>query len=236
MGSEMCIRDRVSVCHKGSTHDSLAFQETEFSVLLQRFKDFLVAGGFFLIGDSAYNLLSYFLVPFENPQPNSMYDDYNFWHSNSRIRVECACGEFVMHWGIFWRTLRFSLRSTLLIIEAAMLLHNFIIDERLRKRREGETDGNADSDRLYFSNFNTETMFEEEPLGGSSGVGGASRENPNGGITDNNENRPAGRLSEMERCEREEGVALRNRLTERLVLAGFAPNVTFNPVGNPIFS
>ena len=62
----------VSVCHKGSNHDSPGFQETEFSVLLQRFKDFLVAGGFFLIGDSAYNLLSYFLVPFENPQPNSM--------------------------------------------------------------------------------------------------------------------------------------------------------------------
>ena len=145
-----------------------------------------------------------------------------------------------MRWGIFWRTLRFSLRSTLLIIEAAMLLQNVIIDERLRKRREGETDGNADSDRLYFSNFKTETMFEEEPLGGSSGVGGASRENPNGGITDNNENRPAGRLSEMERREREEGVALRNRLAERLVLAGyrrnFAPNVTFNHVGNPIFS
>lgn len=35
-----------------------------------------------------------------------------------------------MRWGIFWRTLQFDIVKIGNIIEAAMLLHNFIINER----------------------------------------------------------------------------------------------------------
>jgi hypothetical protein len=38
-----------------------------------------------------------------------------------------------MRWGIFWRTLQFDILKVGDIIKAAMLLHNFIVDEREAK-------------------------------------------------------------------------------------------------------
>jgi hypothetical protein len=35
-----------------------------------------------------------------------------------------------MRWGIFWRKLTFSIEQIGKIINAAMLLHNFLVDER----------------------------------------------------------------------------------------------------------
>ncbi len=54
--------------------------------------------------------------------------NYNFFHSSSRISVECAFGEIDLCWGIFWRPLKFSLKPNCNIIDAAMHLHNFIVD------------------------------------------------------------------------------------------------------------
>jgi hypothetical protein len=143
----------VSTGHKGSTHDSTAFFETSLYDLLWECADWLFSNGLFLIGDSAYALLSFFLIPFESnvTTPGSPQDGFNFWHSNSCIHVECAFGEIIVRWGIFWRPLRFKLSHCGDIINAALLLHNFLVTER-----------DTGSDDNYFKNFSMASVEEND--------------------------------------------------------------------------
>lgn len=152
----------VSTGHKGSTHDSTAFFETSLYDLLWECADWLFSNGLFLIGDSAYALLSFFLIPFESnvTEPGSPQDGFNFWHSNSRIRIECAFGEIIMRWGIFWRPLRFKLSNCGDIINAALLLHNFLVNER---------DTGSDDD--YFKNFSMASVQEQQLLENAAHLG-----------------------------------------------------------------
>ncbi len=113
--------------HKGSTHDSLAFCETDLYETLNIAEAKLNAEGLFLVGDSAYPLMGYLVTPYEGIKQLSEEDSFNFWLSNSRIQIKCAFGELIMRWGIFWRPLRMSLKQNGRIIDAAMLLHNFLV-------------------------------------------------------------------------------------------------------------
>ena len=67
-------------------------------------------------------------------------DNYNFFHSSSRISVECAFGEIDLRWGILWRPLKFSLKHNLQVIDACLKLHNFIIDYRESKLEPTDLD------------------------------------------------------------------------------------------------
>ena len=123
----------VSTGHPGCTHDSTAFSSTQLYKTLNELQDWLWERKLFLIGDSAYSLSSYMLTPYDNVSiVGESKDNFNYWHSNARIRVECAFGEIIMRWGIFWRTLKFDLDVNGPIINAAMLLHNFLIEERMQ--------------------------------------------------------------------------------------------------------
>lgn len=133
----------------------MLFFETSLYDLLWELAAWLLCSRFFLIGDSAYSLYSFFLIPFEKDAatPASPQDGFNFWHSNSRIRIECAFGEIIMRWGIFWRPLRFKLSRCGDIINAALLLHNFLVNER-----------ETASDDNYFKDFSMESVVQEEQM------------------------------------------------------------------------
>ena len=133
--------------NKGSTHDSAAFANSSLYTLLMDMARELRDKGLFILGDSAYWLSTFMMIPFEKPQmksdPGYAKDSYNFYHSSCRINIECAFGELVMRWGIFWRSLQFDLKKCQKIIMVCMLLHNFILENR--------EDDNAD--RAYFEDF-----------------------------------------------------------------------------------
>ena len=74
----------LSTGHKGSTHDSFAFAETRLSALLEEKREYLYKHRLFLIGDSAYSLQSYMIVPYSNAKSNSIEDSFNYWHSRTR--------------------------------------------------------------------------------------------------------------------------------------------------------
>lgn len=138
--------------HQGSSHDSFAWSQTKLVDLLNEMAPLLEEHGFFFVGDSAYPLSSYLQVPYDSPSPGSMEDGFNFWLSNSRIRIECAFGELVMRCGIFWRSLRFkSLKKSTDVIRAAALLQNFLIDSREDQQ-----------DYYYFKNLSHEDVAEAE--------------------------------------------------------------------------
>ena len=57
----------------------------------------------FFWGDNAYLNMSYMAAPFPNvsgdPAQKSK-DDYNFYHSQLRIQVECAFGMIFQRWAM----------------------------------------------------------------------------------------------------------------------------------------
>jgi len=190
----------VNPSNKGSTHDSTAFGCSKlFDLLCEKSND-LKREGLCLHGDSAYPLTPFLQVPYELPElqndPAGAKDAFNYFHSSNGIYVECAFGEFVMRWGVFWRSLRFDLRKCGLIIQAAMLLHNFIIDEG---------HGYDEFDRSCFENFSINRQLESQRRQTQS-----TGEQPRALVSDNNEPRPAGRRSDEERQRRDDGERIRN--------------------------
>ena len=62
-------------------------------------------------------------APYDDTKPGPVEDTYC-------IRIECSFGEIIIKFGIFWCTLCFDKKQTGDIINAAGLLHNFILEER----------------------------------------------------------------------------------------------------------
>jgi hypothetical protein len=73
-------------------------------------------------------------IPYDNAPHGSAEDNYNFFHSSSRIIVECTFGEIDLHFRIFWQPLKYSLKFNCSVIDSCFRLHNFIV-----KHQEGET-------------------------------------------------------------------------------------------------
>jgi hypothetical protein len=106
-------------------------------------------------------------------------------------------GELIMRWGIFWRPLRFNLDDCGKIINAAMLLHNFLIDQR-------------EDDIAYFQSFSVGTVVREcTQLAQGRGL-------PDALVTDNDALRPVGRPSSDEIESKRIGEAFREELARTL--------------------
>ena len=207
----MCDRRKrilwMSSRHIGSCHDSRAFLDTGLYELLVEKKDFLKKHGFFIAGDSAYNMESFLLIPYDDAKSGSVEDAYNFWQSNSRIRIECTFGELIMRFGIFWRTLRFDIKQAGDIVNAAGLLHNFILEER-----ELADDDTPDSDKTLFQSFSQTTMnYLDEPQADRNLISSPT-EPAIAIVSDNNEPSSGGRPTTAALQSKQEGALLRDIL------------------------
>ena len=91
--------------NEGTSHDSSAFSSSRLDDLLKEIARQLHDLGLFLVGDSAYNLTSYLLTPYDTQElktdTDHSKDAFNYHLSCCRIFVECAFGELIMRWGIF---------------------------------------------------------------------------------------------------------------------------------------
>lgn len=88
------------ILSRGAEHDSTAFKNGALYQCLMNNWRFLALKGLYFIGDSAYALKSFLLTPFDNVLHGTSEDNFNFFHSSSRISVECAFGEIDLRWGI----------------------------------------------------------------------------------------------------------------------------------------
>lgn len=121
-----------SIMSRGAEHDSTAFRNSGlYGWLLDNYL-VLVEKGYHFIGDSAYAIKSFLHTPYDNAAHSSDEDNYNFFHSSSRIIVECCFGEIDLRFGILWQPLKYSLNFNCSVIDACFILHNFIV-----KHREG---------------------------------------------------------------------------------------------------
>lgn len=122
-----------NIINRGAEHDSTAFKNSTFYTWLMDNWKSLAEKGFYFIGDSAYAIKSFVVTPFDNAVHGTPEDNFNFFHSSSRISVECTFGEIDLRWGILWRPLQFRLKHNVNIIDACMRLHNLIVDRREEK-------------------------------------------------------------------------------------------------------
>ena len=136
-----------SIESRGAEHDSTAFKRTGLYKWIMDHWDMLKSKRYFFIGDSAYALRSFLMTPYDNAMHGTAEDNFNFFHSSSRIVVECAFGEIDLRWGILWRPLQFSLFLNCKVIDACMRLHNFIVDFR---EAQHNSSASTEIDRAVF--------------------------------------------------------------------------------------
>ena len=208
---------------KGSTHDSPAFHDSGLGVHLMEIAQRLRNRGLYIVGDSAYAIRSYLLTPYDNAAPGSKQDSFNFFLSSKRIYSECAFGEIDRRWGIFWKPLEGSLFNHRYTIDAALRLHNYIVDEReLIKKTKNTTNnttnntannryGDEEEDEL---NVASDQFMIDNPLY-NIGTFGADYEG-----TEIRFGRGAGRIANKEVLLRNEGRDLRNKLCDALKRKG----------------
>jgi hypothetical protein len=117
----------VSLRNPGSASDYLAFITSDLKHDLGT-KGFL-AENLCIYGDNAYVNNSYMAVPFLNTQ-SGVKDDYNFFHSQVRINIECSFGILVNRWRILKSPLSASIKmdKVTALVKCLCKLHNFCID------------------------------------------------------------------------------------------------------------
>lgn len=111
--------------HPASASDYIAFVTSKFYV------DKLSAPGFIkpglaLFGDNAYVSDATMATPFKGVA-SGVKDDYNFYQSQCRIRIEMAFGMLTRRWGIMRKPMPSGLgiQKQIAIIKACVRLHNF---------------------------------------------------------------------------------------------------------------
>ncbi len=121
-----CQFSSISILCPGGTGDSKAFFSSEVYDLVESLPD-----GFYVVADNAYTLSCNLLIPYSGKEKQSSAKDvFNFYLLQLRIHVEQAFGLLVTKWQVFKKPLEVKLWRTTLVVEAAMRLHNYCIDER----------------------------------------------------------------------------------------------------------
>jgi len=118
----------ISMITGGATADCLALEASD---LYRRLENGLLHDGMVLFGDNAYLNTKYMATPYTNVAAGSK-DNYNYYHSQLRIRVECCFGILTQKWGILRTAMppNMSIRRNVALVNALAKLHNFCIDQK----------------------------------------------------------------------------------------------------------
>lgn len=116
-----------AVASPGSVNDRDAVKETNLLDLLSN-----VPEGYVVLGDAAYEA-SEKVVPmyYGVNKLKADCDNFNFYASQLRIRIEMSFGLMQMKWGILWSPLRVKLKHIKYVMCGIARLHNYLINERL---------------------------------------------------------------------------------------------------------
>jgi DDE superfamily endonuclease len=119
----------IAFAGPGVMSDKDAFGETTLRDLVEG-----LPFGICIIGDAAY-CPSEHLVPVYQGlcKTEARYDNFNYYASQVRIRIEMAFGMMSMKWGILNHPVGCSLANLKWLIQAVGRLHNYCINERLAR-------------------------------------------------------------------------------------------------------
>jgi hypothetical protein len=137
--SDVCGRILdMSIVYGGASSDCLAFEGSD---IYHQLEHGLLHDNLVLFGDNAYLNLKFMVTPFPNVS-SGRKDYFNFFHSQLRIRVECAFGMLVGRWGILRSAIpqNISLTRTIALVHALAKLHNFCIAKQDEKHSKEPVD------------------------------------------------------------------------------------------------
>ena len=95
--------------------------------------------GMVFIGDNAYVKCKYMVTRIKNARPG-FKDDYNFYHSQCIIIIECAFSILVLRWGILQKPLLVGFSRVVPLMACLCKLHNFCIDNEENVPRAAKKD------------------------------------------------------------------------------------------------
>jgi hypothetical protein len=111
----------------GVTADRDAIKDCDLDALINALPQ-----GFVTIGDAAYTPTERMVAMFfGSDRSTPKYDNFNFYASQCRIRIEMAFGLMQIKWGILQRPISCKLSNLKWMVMAIARLHNFVVDERL---------------------------------------------------------------------------------------------------------
>ena len=145
----MCRFLDISIIYGGSSSDLLAFENSFIKNMMEN-PDFL-AEGLCFFGDNAYVNRSYMATPYPNVNGyGKEKDNYNFYHSNVRINIECAFGILVQRFGFLRKRapMRFKMRKNIAVVACLCRIHNWLIDKRVGPVSSLTIPGPTDDDAL----------------------------------------------------------------------------------------
>ena len=120
----------IGVAGPGVMGDCEAVYEIELGNLVSK-----LPGLYCAIGDCAYTPTEHLIPIFGGAQAkNKRNDNFNFYASQLRIRIEMAFGLMVKKWGILQKPLTNKIGNLKYMVHAIGRLHNFCINERLQNR------------------------------------------------------------------------------------------------------
>ena len=117
----------MSILYPGSTSDCLAFEEV--MSLFQRLEEGILAPKLCIFGDSAYLNTPCMTTPYAAVSGGTK-DAYNFYHSQLRIRIECAFGMLMHRWAILRSAnpMNVTVQKTVALVIFLARLHNYCFD------------------------------------------------------------------------------------------------------------
>ena len=118
--------------------------------------------GYVVIGDAAYTA-SEQLVPIYSGSDAKVkkYDDFNYYASQLRIRIEMAFGLMQQKWGILKHPIRLSLRKIKYLVGSVARLHNFTINERLTSQSSADELLSEQESIIESSRRNQKQLYRE---------------------------------------------------------------------------
>ena len=121
----------VEINSPGATSDYLSFMRSNLRFKLET--DGFLSPGLALFGDNAYVNSWYMAVPFKGDGAKDVQNDaYNYYHSNTRINIECAFGMLVHRWAILRKPIpcNITIGKTTALVTCLCRLHNYCIDQK----------------------------------------------------------------------------------------------------------
>jgi DDE superfamily endonuclease len=115
----------MSINSPGSTNNVVAYAESSLSPFVDNLHD-----GKYIVANNAYLNTNMLLTPYLGQQRQDFAKDrFNFYLSQCSIQIEQAFGQLTNVWRVFKSPLRLHLRNVLRLIQAAMRLHNFLLND-----------------------------------------------------------------------------------------------------------
>lgn len=112
--------------------------------------------GLCLFADNAYVNKTYLATPYPNINPDNseeerQKDAYNYFHSNTRITIECTFGILIQRWGLLRRKAPkgYPIAKVIATFVCLCKLHNFLIDQQHSNETNEDVPEHTAADRFH---------------------------------------------------------------------------------------